>query len=108
MLFILKKREYSYSHAQSNPHHSGVRIPLLVERVRSTVHHTFADDEDDIMGTKLSKDTFPTGHSPNDFECFGPPASRDGEFETTRICDMGCFTQDGKDSNKRYHAAVVK
>ena len=25
-----------------------------------------------------------------------------------RICDLGCFTQDGKDTNKYYHAAVVQ
>jgi hypothetical protein len=60
------------------------------------------------MGTKLDKNTFPAGHGPQDFQCFGPPATRDGDFESTRICDMGCFTQDGKDSNKMYHAAVVK
>src|SRR5436190_20722882 len=60
------------------------------------------------MGSKLVKNAFPAGHSPDDFQCFGPPATKDGEFENTRICDMGCFTQDGKDSNKAYHAAVVK
>ncbi len=60
------------------------------------------------MGIKLAKNSFPAGHGPTDFQCFGPPATHDGEFETTRICDMGCFTQDGKDSNKMYHAAVVK
>jgi len=52
--------------------------------------------------------TFPEGSSPNDFQCFGPPATRDGQFDGTRICDMGCFTQDGKDSNKYYHGAVVQ
>src|SRR5687767_681355 len=60
------------------------------------------------MGIKLAKDSFPGGASPEDFQCSGPPATRDGEFETTRICDMGCFTQDGKDSNKYYHGAVVQ
>src|SRR5436190_18706884 len=60
------------------------------------------------MGAKLAKNTFPSGHSPNDFQCFGPPATKDGEFDAVKICDMGCFTQDGKDSNKMYHAAVVK
>jgi hypothetical protein len=60
------------------------------------------------MSTKLGKNTFPEKASPGDFQCFGPPATRDGEFETARICDMGCFTQDGKDSNKYYHAAVVQ
>lgn len=57
---------------------------------------------------KLKKSTWPTGHGPNDFKCFGPPATKDGEFEENMICDMGCFTQDGKDSNKYYHAAVTQ
>jgi hypothetical protein len=60
------------------------------------------------MGTKLDKDTYPENASPDDFQCFGPPATRDGEFENVKICDLGCFTQDGKDSNKYYHAAVVQ
>jgi hypothetical protein len=60
------------------------------------------------MGTKLSKDTYPAHSNPNDFQCFGPPAIKDGEFDGVKICDMGCFTQDGKDSNKYYHAAVVQ
>lgn len=60
------------------------------------------------MGTKLAKDTYPESATANDFQCFGPPATRDGEFDTTKICDMGCFTQDGKDSNKYYHGAVVQ
>jgi hypothetical protein len=60
------------------------------------------------MGAKLGKDTYPASASPEDFQCFGPPATRDGEFESARICDMGCFTQDGKDSNKYYHGAVVQ
>jgi hypothetical protein len=60
------------------------------------------------MGTKLAKGAFPGKAAPEDFQCFGPPATRDGEFETVKICDMGCFTQDGKDSNKFYHAAVVQ
>jgi hypothetical protein len=60
------------------------------------------------MAKKLEKDTFPTGHSANDFSCTGPAATKDGKFEGTMICDCGCFTQDGKDSNKYYHAAVVQ
>lgn len=60
------------------------------------------------MGVKLEKNTYPAGHSAADFTCFGPPALKDGEFETVKIADLGCFTQDGKDSNKYYHAAVVK
>src|SRR5438105_6395714 len=61
-----------------------------------------------IMATKLDKDTYPEKASPSDFQCFGPPATKDGEFDAVKICDMGCFTQDGKDSNKYYHAAVVQ
>jgi hypothetical protein len=60
------------------------------------------------MGTKLGKSAFPAGHSAGDFQCFGPPATKDGEFEGTLICDMGCFKQDGTDSNKYYHGAVVQ
>lgn len=57
---------------------------------------------------KLGRDTYPAGAGPNDFRCYGPPATRDGDFENVRVCDMGCFTQDGKDSNKYYHGAVVQ
>ena len=60
------------------------------------------------MGTKLAKDTYPEKGTANDFQCFGPPATKDGEFDQVKICDMGCFTQDGKDSNKYYHGAVVQ
>lgn len=60
------------------------------------------------MAAKLDKDTYPEAAAPGDFQCFGPPATRDGEFDGVKICDMGCFTQDGKDSNKYYHAAVVQ
>jgi hypothetical protein len=60
------------------------------------------------MANKLSKDTYPHGAAPGEFQCFGPPATRDGEFDSVKICDMGCFTQDGKDSNKYYHGAVVQ
>lgn len=60
------------------------------------------------MGVKLGKSAYPSGHSANDLQCFGPPAVKDGEFEQTMIADCGCFTQDGKDTNKYYHAAVVQ
>jgi hypothetical protein len=43
-----------------------------------------------------------------DFECFGPPATADGEFENCMLADLGCFNQQMIDSNKYYHAAVVK
>ena len=60
------------------------------------------------MGIKLGKSSFPSGHSPTDFKCFGPPATKDGEFDSCKIADLGCFTQDGKDSNKCYHGAICK
>lgn len=60
------------------------------------------------MATKLDRDTYPDKSAAADFQCFGPPATKDGDFEQVKICDLGCFTQDGKDSNKYYHAAVVQ
>lgn len=60
------------------------------------------------MGRILDKGAFPNGSGPNDFQCFGPAATKDGEFDANKICDMGCFTQDGKDSNKYYHSAIVQ
>lgn len=60
------------------------------------------------MATKLEKLTFPSGHTADDFKAFGPPATKDGEFTGTKICDLGCFTQDGKDSNKYYMGMVAQ
>ena len=60
------------------------------------------------MGTKLGKREIPGGHSKDDFECFGPAATKDGDFDGTKIADLGCFTQDGRDTNKAYHGSVVK
>ena len=60
------------------------------------------------MAKKLGKSSYPAGHGPNDFQCFGPPALEDGKFDTCKIADMGSFSQDEKDSNKYYHASVVK
>ena len=57
---------------------------------------------------KLAKSTLPKNHSFNDFKCFGPSATKDGEFTNTKIADFGCFTQDGKDSNKYYFACVCQ
>ncbi len=57
---------------------------------------------------KLPQKTYPYGHGLNDFSCFGPPATKDGEFTDTMICDMGCFTQEGKDTNKYYHGCVAQ
>jgi len=58
------------------------------------------------MGTKVEKNTYPGGKSASDFKCYGPPAEKDTEFEGFKIADMGCFTQDGKDSNKYYHVSM--
>ena len=57
---------------------------------------------------KLPRDTYPGGTNASDFKCWGPPATVDGDFSTVRICDMGSFSQDGKDSNKFYHGAIVQ
>lgn len=60
------------------------------------------------MAIKLGKSSYPAGHKASDFQCFGPPALEDGRFDNCKIADMGSFSQDEKDSNKYYHAAVVK
>jgi len=60
------------------------------------------------MSKKLGKSSYPAGHGASDFQCFGPPALEDGNFDTCKIADMGSFSQEEKDSNKYYHAAVVK
>lgn len=60
------------------------------------------------MGTKLGRNEMPSGHSVDDFKCFGPAATKDGEFGSTMLADMGCFMQEGVDSNKYYHGAVVQ
>lgn len=57
---------------------------------------------------KLAKSTFPHGHSESDFSCCGPVAEHDGEFDNACLVDMGCFNQDGKDSNKFVHASVAQ
>jgi hypothetical protein len=60
------------------------------------------------MAEKLGRKIMPNGHTRDDFECFGPPATDDGNFDNCLIADLGCFKQDGTDSNKFYHTAVVK
>lgn len=57
---------------------------------------------------KLGRKQYPSGHGPDDFECFGPPATEDGKFEGCMLADLGCFNQEEIDSNKFYHGAVVK
>jgi predicted DNA-binding WGR domain protein len=58
--------------------------------------------------TKFKKSEIPSGHTLDDFECFGPAAEKDGTFGNTKLADFGCFKQDEVDSNKFYHAAVVR
>jgi len=60
------------------------------------------------MSNKLPKNSFPSNHSPSDFTCFGPAATKDGQFTGTFICDLGCFSQGEVDSNKYVHTAVVQ
>lgn len=60
------------------------------------------------MATKLDKNAFPQGHDENAFEAFGPVVSEDTKFSGCRLADLGCFKQEGVDSNKYYHLAVVK
>lgn len=57
---------------------------------------------------KLAKNTYPDGHTAEDFKCFGPPATTDGEFDNVKIADLGCFTQEGKDTNKYYMACIAQ
>lgn len=57
---------------------------------------------------KLEKNTLPAGHSREDFKAFGPVASKDTEFSGCRMADLGCFQQEGVDSNKYYHLSVVQ
>lgn len=61
------------------------------------------------MATKLERNELPKNHTREDFECFGPVATKDTDFGQCRLADFGCFKQDeGVDSNKFYHVAVVK
>jgi predicted DNA-binding WGR domain protein len=57
---------------------------------------------------KLPKSQYPSGHTENDFSCEGPVATKDGEFANTKLADLACFKQAKVDSNKFYHAAIVK
>lgn len=60
--------------------------------------------------SKLARNEMPSGHTRDDFECFGPVATKDTIFALCKMADLGCFKQDegGSDSNKYYHAAVVQ
>jgi hypothetical protein len=63
-----------------------------------------------VMAEKMGRNEIPSGHTRDDFECFGPVVTKDTEFTGCKLADMGCFKQDegSSDSNKYYHAAVVK
>lgn len=69
--------------------------------------------------TKLEKNQYPAGSSANDFQCFGPVATKDTEFDGFKMADMGCFQQEEKgktkdgdarviDSNKFYHCCICQ
>jgi len=61
------------------------------------------------MATKLDRNTLPAKHGRDDFEAFGPVVVADTEWGSCRLADLGCFCQDeGVNSNKYYHLAVVK
>ena len=57
---------------------------------------------------KMEKSALPGGHNLEDFACFGPAATTDGEFENACLADLGCFNQEGVDSNKYVHASVAQ
>lgn len=57
---------------------------------------------------KLDKNQLPSGHSFSDFSCFGPPATKDGDFSASYMADLGCFNEEGKSSNKFYFGCVVQ
>jgi predicted DNA-binding WGR domain protein len=60
------------------------------------------------MAVKLGRSTYPDGTSASDLECYGPPATTDTDFRGTKLADMGCFQQEGVDSNKYYFCCVCK
>lgn len=61
------------------------------------------------MSKKLGRSELPSNHTREDFEAFGPVATKDTQFSGCKLADMGCFKQDESvDSNKFYHVAVVK
>ena len=57
---------------------------------------------------KLKKNIVPTSCAWDSFECFGPVATKDGQFNGTMMADLGCFKQEKVDSNKFYFGAIVK
>lgn len=57
--------------------------------------------------TKYGKSTFPPGTCSSDFKCYGTLACKDTEFAGTRMAEMGCFQQEGVDSDKYFVAQMV-
>lgn len=39
------------------------------------------------MATKLGRKVMPSGHTRDDFKCFGPTATEDGNFESSMIAE---------------------
>lgn len=60
------------------------------------------------MATKLEKNTFPIGHTENDFRAFGPVVTENTKWNNSRMGDLGCMKQETVDSNKFYHLSVVQ
>lgn len=60
------------------------------------------------MSIKFKKNELPLNHSVEDFQCFLPIATKDGQFQDTMMADLGSFSQEGKDSNKYYTAHITQ
>ena len=57
---------------------------------------------------KIAKNSLPHQHSIHDFKAFGPVVTKDTDWGNARLCDLGCFCQDGIDSNKYYSIMAVQ
>lgn len=60
------------------------------------------------MSEKLARKKIPDNHSFSDFKCFGPVATKDGELEGSMLCDMGCFDESQRSTNKYYFGCVCQ
>jgi hypothetical protein len=60
------------------------------------------------MALKLERCKFPDGTSAEEFACTGPLATKDTEFSGNRMADLGCFQQEGVDSNKFYFCCITQ
>lgn len=60
------------------------------------------------MAVKLAKNALPDGHTRDDFKAFGPVVTKNTEWGSARLCDLGCFKQEEVDSNKYYHISAVQ